>query len=154
MRYEIWDIKYKGEEKTYDLMCDNIHYFTANGIIVHNSNADTIKKAMIYLVDRLENSGLDAKLVLTVHDEVVVEVRDDHVNETIPVVRDSIIDGFGYYFKEVPMETDVLIGPCWLKEGCEAKINGEECGSTQMKFIEDEKLSTKLVCAECGGDMQ
>jgi DNA polymerase I-like protein with 3'-5' exonuclease and polymerase domains len=152
---KIDSIEYRGKEPTYDLMCKNIHYFTSNGVIVHNSNADTIKKSMIYLVDRLEKSGLDARLVLTVHDEVVVEARSDQVDEVAPIVKQSLIDGFGYYFSTVPMETDVLIGPCWLKEACEAKDkNGVECKGTVMKFVEDEKLGTKLVCAKCGGDMQ
>jgi len=44
---------------------------------IQGANADTIKKAMVLLVDRLEDSGYDAKLVLTVHDEVVVEVLDE-----------------------------------------------------------------------------
>jgi len=55
---------YKGKTDTYDLMCDNIHYFTANGVILHNSNADTIKAGMVKVVDRLEDSGLDAKILL------------------------------------------------------------------------------------------
>ena len=43
-------LEYRGKEDTYDLMCDKIHYFTANGVVVHNSNADTIKQSMIYCV--------------------------------------------------------------------------------------------------------
>lgn len=146
-------LDYRGIEDTYDLICDNIHYFTANGVIVHNSNADTIKQAMVYLVDRLEKGGYDAKLVLTVHDEVVVEARNDQCAELAKLIPQALIDGFGKYFSLIPMETDALIGPCWLKGTCEAKIDGKECGNNEMKFIPDSKYGTKLVCAKCGTDI-
>lgn len=148
------DLVYLGKEDTYDLMCDNIHYFTANGVIVHNSNADTIKESMIIVVDRLEKSGLDAKLLLCVHDEIVVEVRDDQVEEAAKIVSNSLVDGFGKYFTKIPMEADALVGPCWLKDSCGNKVDGEECGGTEMKFVPDVKFGTKLVCAKCGENQE
>lgn len=141
--------EYRGIEDTYDLMCENIHYFTANGIMVHNSNADTIKEAMIILVERLKN--YDARLILTVHDEVVVEAAEDQKYEVAPIVAQSLIDGFGKYFNTIPMSADTLIGPCWLKDSCENKPDDKnKCGCTEMKFIEDKKFGTKLVCSKCG----
>jgi DNA polymerase I-like protein with 3'-5' exonuclease and polymerase domains len=141
-------LDYIGKHSTYDLMCDNIHYFTANGVMVHNSNADTIKESMINVVNRLENSTYDAKLLLTVHDEVIVEVRDDQVEEVSEIIKSSIIDGFGRYFSKIPMETDALVGPTWLKDNC------DRCKCTEMKLIPDEKTITKLVCSNCGADQE
>jgi len=112
---------------------------------IQGSNADTIKQSMIYLVDRLEDSAYDAKLILTVHDEVVVECKQEERHEVGKLVAQSLIDGFGRYFHSIPMETDALIGPCWLKGEC------EECKSDEMIFIPDEKYKTKLVCKSCGG---
>jgi intein/homing endonuclease len=140
---------YRGIEDTYDIMCDNIHYFTSNGIILHNSNADTIKESMILLAQRLE--GYDARLLLTVHDEVVVEAREDIVNEIAPIVSQSLIDGFGKYFSLIPMESSTLIGPCWLKGACEERLpSGKKCDNLEMKFVEDSKYGSKLVCNSCG----
>lgn len=118
---------------------------------IQGANADTIKESMIYIVDRLEKSGLDAKLILTVHDEVVVEAKDDCVTEASKIVTGSLRDGFGRYFKKIPMESDALVGPCWLKDSCDAiDENGEKCGFCEMMFIPDERYVTKLVCAKCG----
>lgn len=119
---------------------------------IQGANADTVKEAMILIVDRLERSGLDAKLLLTVHDEVVVEAREDQCKETSEIVSQALIDGFGRYFSKIPMETDALMGPCWLKGSCENDPNndGKKCGSCKMEFVEDEKYGTKLVCASCG----
>ena len=72
--------------------------------------------------------------------------------EVKPIVEQSLIDGFGRYFSTIPMETDGLVGPCWLKDCCEDKSTGEECGGTEMKFVPDDKYGTKLVCAKCGAD--
>ncbi len=116
---------------------------------IQGSNADTIKEAMTLLVERLK--PYDAKLLLTVHDEVVVEVADAQKHEVSPVVAQSLVDGFGRYFSLIPMETDALLGPCWLKESCENEITPKQkCGSSEMKFIPHKKYGTKLVCAECG----
>lgn len=121
--------------------------------IIQGANADTIKESMIYIVDRLSKGGYDAKLLLTVHDEVVVEARDDQRHEVAQVVAQSLKDGFGRYFDLIPMETDALIGPCWLKNACEDKSSGKECGGTEMKFVPDKKYGTKLVCGNCGADI-
>ena len=136
---KVASLTYKGKEDTYDLMCDNIHYFIANGVIVHNSNADTIKESMILVVDRLEESHYDAKLLLTVHDEVVVEARDDQKYEVTKLVEQCLIDGFGRYFSKIPMETDGLIGPTWLKGECES------CNNNEMIFDDNKKL----ICKNC-----
>jgi hypothetical protein len=102
---------------------------------------------MIYLVDRLEESSYDARLILTVHDEVVVECKHEERHEVGKLVAQALVDGFGHYFHLIPMETDALIGPCWLKGEC------EECGSDEMVFVPDKKYNTKLVCKECGEEI-
>jgi DNA polymerase I-like protein with 3'-5' exonuclease and polymerase domains len=118
---------------------------------IQSSNADTIKKAMILLVDRLEQGRYDAKLCLTVHDEVVVEAVDEQKYEVSRVVSQSLVDGFGAYFDIIPMEADTLIGPCWLKDPCGNEIDGKKCGNEEMIAVPDERYGTKIVCKQCGG---
>jgi len=55
-------------------------------------------------------------------------------NEVGKIVSQSLIDGFGEYFSLIPMEADTLIGPCWLKNSCENKIDSKECGGTENAF--------------------
>ena len=110
---------------------------------IQGANADTLKKACIFLYSRLVEKGYEAKLLLNVHDEVVIEVIDEQKYEVARVTEQAIIDGFGYFFTDIPMETDACIGPCWLKGKC-------DCGFSEMKFIPDEKYKTKLVCGKCG----
>lgn len=110
---------------------------------VQGSNADTIKKAMVLCVEKLEKLGY-GKLLLTVHDELIVESPYDKRFEVAKVVSDSLIEGFGYYFDKIPMEADAVTGPCWIKSECEG------CGGSDMVFIDDKKYKTKLSCAKCG----
>jgi len=110
---------------------------------IQGSNADTIKKAMVFCVDRLENLEYEAKLLLTVHDEIIVECPEEKKDEVSAIVSSSLVDGFGYYFKKIPMVADAVIGPCWIKSEC------EECGHNEMEFVEDSKYGTKLVCKKC-----
>jgi DNA polymerase I-like protein with 3'-5' exonuclease and polymerase domains/intein/homing endonuclease len=121
--------------------------------IIQGANADTIKESMIYVVDRLEESEYDAKLLLTVHDEVVIEVREDQKYEVAEIVSQCLIDGFAKYFSLIPMEADALIGQCWLKSECENEVSPDKkCGGKEMIFVEDKKYGTKIVCKKCGAE--
>lgn len=127
----------------------------AKNAAIQGANADTIKQSMIYLVNRLEEGGYDARLISTVHDEVIVEVREDQVREVADVTVSSLKDGFGRYFDLIPMESDALVGPCWLKDKCEREVsNGKECGCTEMISVPtDDKFGSKIVCKSCGGEV-
>ena len=123
----------------------------AKNMPIQGSNSTVIKEAMILAVDRLEKSGLDAKILLTVHDEIIIESREDQVTEASEIAVSSIVDGFAKYFKLIPMETTPLVGPCWLKDSCAAKKeDGTKCGCCEMTFVEDAMFGTKLVCSKCG----
>jgi DNA polymerase-1 len=54
---------------------------------IQGSAADIIRRAMIRMDEALEAARLRAKMLLQVHDELVFEVPDAEVEETIPVVR-------------------------------------------------------------------
>ena len=118
--------------------------------VIQGANADTIKESMIRVVNRLEERHMESKLLLTVHDEVVVEAPYHEVEEARELVSQCLIDGFGRYFDLIPMETDALSGPCWLKNSCEEDVNGKECGGTDMEWAADKKYGTKLTCKKCG----
>ena len=122
---------------------------------IQGANADTIKQSMIYLVDRLTTGGYDARLISTVHDEVIVEVAEDQVREVSEVTVQALKDGFGRYFSLIPMESDALVGPCWLKGACEKKgADGKKCGGTEMESVTtNDKFGTKIMCKKCGGEI-
>ena len=118
--------------------------------IIQGANADTIKEAMILAVNRLEERNMKSKLLLTVHDELVIEAPFNEQEEAKRIAEQSLIDGFAVYFDLIPMEADGLTGPCWLKNSCEDESTGKECGGTEMEWAADKKYKTKIICKKCG----
>jgi DNA polymerase-1 len=60
---------------------------TAINAPMQGTAADIIKRAMIGVQDWLLSSGLDARMIMQVHDELVFEVKEDIVDE----VRDKVV---------------------------------------------------------------
>ena len=79
---------------------------------VQGSAADIFKLAMIDLDAAIDEAGLAAKMLLTVHDELVLEVPVDERSKTESIVRDVM-----EHVTElrVPLVVDVGFGPTWAE---------------------------------------
>jgi len=55
---------------------------------LQGSAADIIRRAMIRIEPELEAAKLRAQMLLQVHDELIFEVPESEVNDTIPIVKD------------------------------------------------------------------
>ena len=109
-------IKECGIVDTYDFVSgDAPHMYVANGFKVSNSNADVLKKAIINVSNNIKKEGYEAKTVLTVHDEVVVEVREDQAEGMAKILTKSMVDAWDYFFTDVPMESPAHVGDFWEK---------------------------------------
>jgi len=80
---------------------------------IQGTNACTIKQSMNYIVERIKS--YDARLLLTVHDEVIVESREDQAEEVSQIVSQSMVDGFAEFVPEVRMVADADIADYWVK---------------------------------------
>ncbi len=72
--------------------------------------ADIIKLAMIRVEKALGESGLPAQLIMQVHDELVLEVREDAVDAVEALVREQMV---GAGTLKVPMAVEIGRGPSW-----------------------------------------
>jgi DNA polymerase-1 len=72
--------------------------------------ADIIKRAMIEVDAWLEKSRVRARLIMQVHDELVLEVADDAVEDTAARLREHMIAAAEL---AVPLKVDVGIGLNW-----------------------------------------
>ncbi len=77
---------------------------------IQGSAADIIKIAMVRLWERLRASGLDARMVLQVHDELVIEVREGQTAEVGSLVREVME---GAWALDVPLVVDLKRGRVW-----------------------------------------
>ncbi|HSA05841.1 MAG TPA: DNA polymerase I [Candidatus Gastranaerophilales bacterium] len=93
----------------------NIREFAERAAInspLQGTAADIIKIAMIKLYHQLKNSNLKSKLILQVHDELVLEVPKNEIDEIKRIVTESM--ELGQPFK-VPLVIDIACGPSWLE---------------------------------------
>jgi DNA polymerase I len=77
---------------------------------VQGSAADIFKLAMVALDRRLEDGGFWSRMILTVHDELVLEVPLDERDRVEPLVREvmeSVCE------LKVPLVVDLGFGPTW-----------------------------------------
>ncbi|HET7548754.1 MAG TPA: DNA polymerase, partial [Usitatibacter sp.] len=72
--------------------------------------ADLIKMAMIAVQDFIEREGLATKLVMQVHDELVLEVPEDEIDRVKPAVE-SLMAGVAKL--DVPLLVEAGVGANW-----------------------------------------
>jgi DNA polymerase-1 len=78
--------------------------------VIQGTAADLIKKAMVEVVQVLEEQGLSARMILQVHDELVFEVSEAEAGQLESLVRDRMES---VYALEVPLVVDVGLGSNW-----------------------------------------
>ena len=77
---------------------------------IQGTAADIIKLAMLNLPDRLSSSGLSARMLLQVHDELMLECPESEIEQTTAIVQDVMQDA---YRLVVPLKTDAKAGSNW-----------------------------------------
>jgi DNA polymerase I len=77
---------------------------------IQGTAADIIKIAMIRLAERLAEGRFRARLLLQVHDELLLEVPRDEVDRLVPVLRATMESALAL---DVPLTVDVKVGDDW-----------------------------------------
>ena len=78
--------------------------------VMQGTAADVIKVAMIRTYDRLRAEGRGARLVLQVHDELLLEVPDTEVSGVRELVHSEMV---GAYPLDPPLAVEVGVGDNW-----------------------------------------
>src|SRR6476646_6461927 len=84
----------------------------AVNFVMQGSNADIIKVAMIAIHRRLRDEGRAARLVLQIHDELLLEVPEKEVAAVKELVRAEMC---GAYALDPPLAVDVGVGENWAE---------------------------------------
>src|SRR5262249_172699 len=94
---------------------------------IQGSAADLIKLAMLGIHRRLKAEKLQARMLLQIHDELVLETPPDELPTVAQLVREEMLNALPL---EVPLDVDVAAGPNWLEV---KEINREEHEETRRK---------------------
>ena len=79
---------------------------------VQGTAADIIKLAMVNVHARLEKEGLSAKLILQVHDELIVECPEAEAERVKAILSEEMENAASL---SVPLVVDAHIGHSWAE---------------------------------------
>ena len=77
---------------------------------VQGTAADIMKIAMIKMHKLIKETNIDAKLILQVHDELILDTPEKEIDKVIELVTESMM---GAANLDVPLEIDIGIGDNW-----------------------------------------
>lgn len=77
---------------------------------IQGTAADIIKLAMVRVDNRLINEGLKSKLILQVHDELIVEAHKDEVDKVKQILSEEMQSAMEL---NVPLKVDMSTGRSW-----------------------------------------
>ena len=131
----------------------------ANGIEIHDNNgyiaqaerqavnsrvqggaATLTKVALITLFNDSRLNELGAKLVNTVHDEILIEVPEQYADEAAEILSSDMINSAKKYVDKVPMKTDTYIVNSWYEDEMEVLLK-ETFKKLQNDHSEQEALN-------------
>ncbi len=80
---------------------------------IQGSAADIMKLAMLNVSRALKAEGLDARLVMQVHDELIIEVNDSEAERCKSIVKREMENALSL---SIPLTVDVTMGKNWLEQ--------------------------------------
>ncbi len=102
--------RYIPEIKSSNFMVRNAGKRAAMNAPIQGSAADIIKIAMINVYKKLEENNLKSKLILQVHDELIVEAVDSEIDIVKKIVKDEMGNAVCL---DVNLDVDLNIGDSW-----------------------------------------
>ena len=79
---------------------------------IQGSAADIIKKAMIEMAKRLEVEGMQTRMLLQVHDELIFEAPEDEIEKLKVIVPEVMESALAL---DVPLKVDWAFGLSWYE---------------------------------------
>ena len=81
---------------------------------IQGTAADIIKLSMIEIDNYIIKKNIEAKMLLQVHDELVFEVKENKIKESIKIIKD-IMENTHLQYKDfvVPLTVEYGIGDTW-----------------------------------------
>jgi DNA polymerase-1 len=77
---------------------------------IQGSAADVIKLAMIRVANALQEKGLKSKLILQVHDELILNVPNNELEDVKQLLKENMENAIDL---KVPLKVDMSTGASW-----------------------------------------
>ena len=80
---------------------------------IQGSSADITKIALVYVRDRIRKEGLSSIPIHTVHDEIVVEAKENEAKKTAKIVKEEMERAGRELLRKVVVKADVVVSDVW-----------------------------------------
>ena len=90
----------------------NLPERTAVNTVIQGAAADLIKLAMLAVYRRMKAEGLQSKLILQIHDELLFDAPDEELDQLAQLVRDEMQNVMPL---RVPLKVDIKTGDNWAE---------------------------------------
>ena len=74
---------------------------------IQGTSADIIKKAMVEVQNKIKEKNLKSKMILQIHDELVIDTKKDELDEIKEILKTTMENT---YKLNVPLKVDINIG--------------------------------------------
>ena len=95
------------------LSYDDASMMVACNNIIQGAGADILKISLSYLVEHLDTD--DCRLIACVHDEIVIEAKEEKVEQYKAILEDCMLRGGQKILKEVPVLAEAASGDNWAE---------------------------------------
>ena len=79
---------------------------------IQGTAADIIKLAMVRVYNRIKENDLKSRLILQVHDELIVEAKEDEVDLVKQILKEEMENAMEL---DVPLTVDMSTGHSWYE---------------------------------------
>ena len=79
---------------------------------IQGTSADIMKLAMIKVYNRLKNEGITSKILLQVHDEIVIDCKNEELDKIKKIVKEEMEN---VYKLDVPLKVEIDTGTNWYE---------------------------------------
>ena len=104
--------RYIPELKSNNYMVRQFGARAAMNTPIQGTAADIMKLAMIHVYQELKEKKMDAKLILQVHDELMIECRESQKEEVKEILKKSMEN---VILLKVPLEADLSEANSWYE---------------------------------------
>jgi DNA polymerase-1 len=94
---------------------------------IQSASAEVLKVVMARLQEKLDASGHDAYIVLQIHDELIVECKEEHANDVLPLIKETFeaaVEHLGVKYT-VPLDAEPTIQYRWNIEADQCEVCGK-----------------------------
>ena len=82
---------------------------------MQGGGADVTKLAIVYLKKAIKEGNYDARAIMVIHDEIVVECKKSQSKKVAKILEEVMIRSFEDIYDTIPMVVDANIGSVWEK---------------------------------------